>query len=123
MSLNDISRCVIDTRNVLNGVNENPKVTRNIIINILLKNTDKYLGLESAFSMLQMEDDFDETDIYGTTKTFIGQYVEGLRVRISVWSNRIWARYEVGRKPICHSLICQWRRMLCNDSDVFRLSS
>ena len=48
-------QCFIDTRNTLNGVNENPKVTRNKIINALHKNPSQMLGLETASAQLQQE--------------------------------------------------------------------
>ena len=44
--VNGMGQCFIDTRNTLNEVAENPKVTRNKIINALLKNPSQMLGLQ-----------------------------------------------------------------------------
>jgi hypothetical protein len=46
--VNGMGQCFIDTRNTLNEVAENSKVTRNKIINALLKNPTQMLGLQSA---------------------------------------------------------------------------
>jgi hypothetical protein len=45
----------IDTRNVLNGVNECPKVTRNKMINDLLSSRHEMIGWETAEDLLKFE--------------------------------------------------------------------
>ncbi len=41
--VDDQRQCFIDTRNILNGVHECPKISRNIIINELIDDWDQLL--------------------------------------------------------------------------------
>ncbi len=60
--VNGMGQCFIDARNVLNCINENPKVTRNQIIHALLEDPNLLLGLESASDMLKQDYSFEKTD-------------------------------------------------------------
>jgi hypothetical protein len=75
--VNGMCQCFIDTRNTLNEVAENPKVTRNKIINALVKNPSQRLGLKSASVLSKQEYGFDKTDLYPTKSKFIERYVDG----------------------------------------------
>ena len=70
-------QCFIDTRNVLNGIDACSKVSRNYIINDLIKNLQEFFGWESASSLLMSEYDFDVTKEQ-TFSAFITQYNDGV---------------------------------------------
>ena len=70
-------QCFIDTRNVLNGIDACSKVSRNYIINDLIKNSQEFFGWESASSLLMSEYDFDVTKEQ-TFSAFITQYNDGV---------------------------------------------
>ena len=56
-----VGQCFIDTRNVSNGVTECQKVSRNFIINDLIKNKRKLFGWNTAMQLLKSEYDLDLT--------------------------------------------------------------
>jgi hypothetical protein len=69
-------QCLIDARNILNGVTECAKVSRNALVNDVLRNKQTYLGWEKACTLLKSEYDFDLLTSPSLTD-FISQYVEG----------------------------------------------
>jgi hypothetical protein len=74
--VNGMGQCFIDICNALNGISENPKVTRNMIINALLEDPNQLLGLESSSDILEQEYGFETSDLHRSTTTFIEKYVE-----------------------------------------------
>ena len=72
---------MIDTRNVSNGATECPKVSRNFIINDLIKNKRELLGWDTAMQLLKSEYDLDltqgDTALRLYTTTFITEFNEG----------------------------------------------
>jgi hypothetical protein len=51
------------------------KVIRNKIINALLENPNRLLGLESSSAILKQEFAFEKTDLYLPIVTYIEQFV------------------------------------------------
>ena len=71
-----LGQCFIDTRNVLNGVDECPKVTRNKMINDLLANQVEIVGWETAQHLLTSEYNVDLSDPVPISE-FVSDYVDG----------------------------------------------
>ena len=70
-------QCFIDTRNFLNGVTECSKVSRNYLINDLIRNSKELFGWETASMLLQTEYEFDIAK-GNTWSKFITKYNEGV---------------------------------------------
>ncbi len=51
--VDDQGQCFIDARNILNGIKECAKVSRNALIHDVLSNTQNYLGWEKANTLLK----------------------------------------------------------------------
>jgi len=64
----------IDSRNILNGVHECPKISRNLIINDLIYNWDQLLGLETARVVFKSAYNLEEST---TSLDFVSEYVDG----------------------------------------------
>ena len=69
-------QCFIDTRNLLNGVDECPKITRNKIINDLVSNRHEMIGWETAENLLKFEYNVNLSDPV-EIREFVSQYVDG----------------------------------------------
>ena len=73
-------QCFIDTRNFLNGVEECSKVSRNYIINDLIKNSQELFGWETASMLIQSEYEFDivKEQTAQSFSKFITEYNDGI---------------------------------------------
>ncbi len=69
-------QCFIDARNVLNGVTECAMVSRNALINDVLRKKQNYLGWETGSTLLKSEYGLDLLTNPSLTD-FTSQYVEG----------------------------------------------
>ena len=69
-------QCFIDARNILNGVTECAKVSRNVLINDVIGNRQQYFGWEKGSTMLKTEYDFDVSTC-SRRSDFVSKYVEG----------------------------------------------
>ena len=69
-------QCFIDARNILNGVTECAKVSRNILINDVISNRQQYFGWEKGNTMLKTEYDFDMLTCPNVSDS-VSRYVEG----------------------------------------------
>jgi hypothetical protein len=92
----------MNIRNALNGENENPKVTRNKIINALLEDPNPLLGLESSSAILKQEFASEKTDLHLPTVTFIEPFVKG-DLQSMIWCDRIWPLFwHLSKWDIAH---------------------
>jgi hypothetical protein len=71
-----LGQCFIDTRNILNGVDECPKVTRNKMINDLISHRHEMIGWEKAEDLLKFEYDVKWSDPVEISE-FVSKYVDG----------------------------------------------
>jgi hypothetical protein len=69
-------QCFIDNRNILNGVHECPKISRNTIINDLIDDWDQPLGLETAQVVFKSAYDVEEFTTH-LSVDFVSKYVDG----------------------------------------------
>ncbi len=66
----------IDTRNILNGVHECPKISRNIIISELIDDWDQLLGLETARVVFKSAYEVKDFTTH-LSVNFVSEYVDG----------------------------------------------
>jgi hypothetical protein len=69
-------QCFVDTRNILNGVHECPKKSRNIIINELIDDWDQLLGLETIRVVFKSAFEVEEFTTH-LSVDFVSEYVDG----------------------------------------------
>jgi len=68
-------QCFIDTRNLLNKIDDGPKISRNAFINDLIDKPEQLLGLETAQCVFKSEYDVDISRYIESD--FISEYVDG----------------------------------------------
>ena len=104
-------QCFIDTRNLLNGVDECPKITRNKIINDLVTNRHEMIGWETAEKLLKFEYNVNLSDPV-EIREFVSQYVD-CEFQSGILELLYAAKYD---KSLHCGINSIWRNHVCSNS-------